>query len=41
MATEEEMIYITFKKIVEQFIFLYEKANTDKITKIKKMLPYF
>ena len=41
MATEEEMMYITFKKIVEQFFVLYEKTNTDKITKIKSMLSFF
>ena len=37
-TTEEAMVYITFKKIVEQFFALYEKASTDKIRKIRSMI---
>ena len=35
------MIYISFKKILEQFFALYEKSSTDKIRKIKSMLQQY
>ena len=38
VTTEDAMIYISFKKILEQFFALYEKSSTDKIRKIKSML---
>ena len=40
-TTEEAMMYITFKKIVEQFFALYDKASTDKIRKLRSMMQQF
>ena len=34
-------MYITFKKIVEQFFALYDKASTDKIRKLRSMMQQF